>query len=86
MAQEPVKIVIHLEGGLIQYVYGNIPMDVIILDTDIDEEEAENRRTIKDPDGEDLEIYSYANPILDYRDPEDKAVAEHYFNEIKTFT
>ena len=29
------KIVIHLEGGLVQFVYGDSPVDVLIMDGDI---------------------------------------------------
>jgi uncharacterized phage protein gp47/JayE len=49
------KIVIHLEGGLVQWVYGDSPVDVLIMDVDTEgatEDEITKYQDIEGEEGE----------------------------------
>lgn len=47
---EPVRVIIHLEGGLVQAVHSSVPVDYAVADHDVssDDEEAEKEELMKE--------------------------------------
>jgi cobalamin biosynthesis Co2+ chelatase CbiK len=75
------RIVIRVEGGLIQWITADVPMEVLILDHDIMEtDDTDNIRKIVEPNGSQEEIYSQGIGDVDYVDPAD---VDLYFNQFK---
>jgi hypothetical protein len=72
------KLAIVLEGGLIQQVFANQPIQYALIDLDTETEE--QTMTITNNDGVEIEIFRYANPIEEAEvDPD---VVDHYFEEV----
>ncbi len=68
-----------MEGGLIQWITSDVPMEVLVMDHDVMEsDDVDNIRKITDSDGNTEEVHSLGIADVDYVDP--KAV-DHYFNQ-----
>lgn len=75
------RIVIKMEGGLIQWITGDVPMEILIIDHDIMEtDDTDNIRKIVESDGSEEEIYSQGIGDVDYVDPAD---VDLYFNQFR---
>ena len=73
------RIVIKMEGGLIQRIMADVPMEVLIMDHDIMEtNDTDNIRKIVEADGSGEEVYSEGIGDVDYVDPAD---VDFYFNQ-----
>ncbi len=77
----PPKVLIYMEGGLIQDVSVSQEMEVLILDHDTEGGDEENIKTIKyfPGDGREEEVYVMDKGIVQAT-PE---WVEHYFNEAR---
>jgi len=57
------KVIIHLEGGLVQWVYSDTPMDVLIMDSDTDGADPDEIIKYHDMDGDEGEaVFHYDIP------------------------
>ena len=75
------RIAIKMEGGLIQWITADVPMEVLIMDHDIMEtDDTNNIREIIEPDGSEEEVYSQGIGDVDYVDP---ANVDFYFNQFR---
>ena len=75
------RIVVKMEGGLIQWITADVPMEVLIMDHDIMEtDDIDNIGKIVDADGSEEEVYSQGIGDVDYVDPED---VDLYFNQFR---
>ena len=76
---KPRRIVIKMEGGLIQSITSDVPMEVLVMDHDVMEtDDVDNIRKIVNSDGAEEEVYSLGIADVDYVDPKD---VDHYFNQ-----
>ncbi len=76
-----LRVVIKMEGGLIQWITADVPMEVLIMDHDIMEtDDVDNIRKIVEADGGEEEVYSRGIGDVDYVDPED---VDLYFNQFR---
>jgi hypothetical protein len=72
------KLAIVLEGGLIQQVFANQPIQYALID--LDAETQDRTMKITNNDGVEVEIYRYTNPIEEAEvNPE---VVDHYFEQV----
>ena len=75
------RIVIKMEGGLIQWITADVPMEVLIMDTDtVETDDTDNIRKIVEADGSEEEVYSQGIGDVDYVDP---ANVDFYFNQFR---
>ncbi len=73
------RIVIKMEGGLIQWISSDVPMEVLVMDHDVMEsDDVDNIRKIVDSDGNMEEVYSRGIDDVDHVDPE---TVDLYFNQ-----
>jgi hypothetical protein len=72
------KLAIVLEGGLIQQVFANQPIQYALIDLDTETEE--RTMTITNNDDVEIEIFRYANPIEEAE--VDADAVNHYFEEV----
>jgi hypothetical protein len=75
---EKTKLAIVIEGGLIQQVFSDRPVEYALID--LDTETQERTMKITNNDGVEIEIFRYANPIEE-TEVNPKAVG-HYFQEV----
>ena len=75
------RIVIKMEGGLIQWITADVPMEVLVIDHDtMETDDTDNIRKIVDSDGGEKEVYSQGIGDVDYVDPAD---VDFYFNQFR---
>ena len=75
------RIVIKMEGGLIQWITADVPMEVLIMDHDtMETDDTDNIRKIVESDGSEEEVYSQGIGDVDYVDPAD---VDFYFNQFR---
>ncbi len=75
------RVAIKMEGGLIQWITADVPMEVLIMDHDIMEtDDIGNIRKIVESDGSEGDVYSRGIGDVDYVDPED---VDLYFNQFR---
>ena len=75
------RIAIKMEGGLIQWITADVPMEVLIMDHDtMDTDDIDNIRKIVEVGGSEEEVYSQGIGDVDYVDPAD---VDFYFNQFK---
>lgn len=75
------RIVIKMEGGLIQWITADVPMEVLIIDHDtMETEDTNDIKKIVEPGGSQEEIYSQGIGDVDYVDP---AEVDLYFNQFR---
>ena len=75
------RIAIKMEGGLIQWITADVPMEVLIMDHDtMDTHDIDNIRKIVEANGRQEEVYSQGIGDVDYVDPAD---ADFYFNQFR---
>jgi hypothetical protein len=75
------RIAINMEGGLIQWITADVPMEVLIMDHDtMDTDDIDNIRKIVEGGGSEEEVYSLGIGDVDYVDPAD---VDFYFNQFR---
>ena len=75
------RIAIKMEGGLIQWITADVPMEVLIMDHDtMDTHDIDNIRKIVEVGGSEEELYSQGIGDVDYVDPAD---VDFYFNQFR---
>jgi hypothetical protein len=75
------RIAIKMEGGLIQWITADVPMEVLIMDHDtMDTDDIDNIRKIVEVGGSEEEVYSQGIGDVDYVDPAD---VDFYFNQFR---
>ncbi len=76
------RMVIFVEGGIIQDISCDTGIEVAILDSDTEGADESEVMKIKDMDGKEEEYFKSAYPIKSY-DPE-PVVVEHFFSQART--
>jgi hypothetical protein len=71
------RIVIHLEGGFIQNVITDIPIEVLHLDHDT--EGCDEVRTLKNIDGNEIEVFD----LPPYDAPVNPEYVDYYFRQFQ---
>ena len=75
------RIVIKMEGDLIQWITADVPTEVLIIDHDtMETDDTDNIRKIVEADGSEKEVYSQGIGDVDYVDPEN---VDLYFNQFR---
>ena len=75
------RIAIKMEGGLIQWITADVPMEVLIMDHDtVETDDTDNIRKIVEADGSEEEVYSQGIGDVDYVGP---ANVDFYFNQFR---
>ena len=75
------RIIIKMEGGLIQWITADVPTEVLIMDHDtMETDDTDNIRKIAESDGSEEEVYSQGIGDVDYVDPAD---VDFYFNQFR---
>lgn len=70
-----MRAVIIVQGGLIQDVFTDAPMEYIIIDQDVQDED--ELATFRDTSGEEFEA-----AITEYETKGEPQIVEHYYNQI----
>ncbi len=81
MSNPKPRIVIFIEGGLVQEVFSDIAIDVVILDSDVEGTPEDETMKLKDTEGNEEEYFKQRHLIKRY-DPEPKVV-EHYVSQVE---
>lgn len=74
------RIMIEVEGGLIQTVCSDQAIQYCLIDMDVDGIPDERKMTIKNNDGVTVEIYRYRTPIKGTE--VDPRTVKYYFNQV----